>query len=86
MDLRREAFAHIHLIRLLPKFLSQHPDLELEIVLDDRQLDFAHEAGKLSKHQAVIYVQERAAFCHFATSAPNWRSPKADARYCPGRS
>lgn len=50
-------FARIHLIPLLPKFLSQHPDLELEIVLDDRQLDFVQEPGELSKHQAVIYLQ-----------------------------
>jgi DNA-binding transcriptional LysR family regulator len=30
-------FASIHLIPLLPKFLAQHPDLDLEVVLDDRQ-------------------------------------------------
>jgi DNA-binding transcriptional LysR family regulator len=36
-------FARIHLIPLLPKFLVQNPDLELEVVLDDRQIDLVQE-------------------------------------------
>jgi DNA-binding transcriptional LysR family regulator len=36
-------FARIHLIPLLPQFLAKHPDLELEIVLDDRQIDLVQE-------------------------------------------
>jgi DNA-binding transcriptional LysR family regulator len=36
-------FARIHLIPLLPKFLAQNPDLELEVVLDDRQIDLVQE-------------------------------------------
>jgi DNA-binding transcriptional LysR family regulator len=36
-------FARIHLIPLLPQFLAQHPDLDLEIVLDDRQIDLVQE-------------------------------------------
>ncbi|MFB9263788.1 LysR family transcriptional regulator [Bradyrhizobium erythrophlei] len=94
-------FARIHLIPLLPKFLAQHPELELEVVLDDRQIDLVQEGidvalrmgkmtdstltarriarckrlvlgtpayfdragtpstpSELSKHQAVIYLQE----------------------------
>jgi len=94
-------FARIHLIPLLPKFLAQNPDLDLEVILDDRQIDLVQEGidvalrmGKLmdsaltarriarckrlvlgtpayfdregtpstpsdlSKHQAVIYLQE----------------------------
>jgi DNA-binding transcriptional LysR family regulator len=94
-------FARIHLIPLLPKFLTQNPDLDLEVILDDRQIDLVQEGidvalrmGKLmdsaltarriarckrlvlgtpayfdregtpstpsdlSKHQAVIYLQE----------------------------
>ncbi|MBR0794251.1 LysR family transcriptional regulator [Bradyrhizobium jicamae] len=94
-------FARIHLIPLLPKFLAQHPDLDLEIILDDRQIDLVQEGidvalrmgrlmdsaltarriarckrvvlgtpayfdregtpatpSELSKHQAVVYLQE----------------------------
>jgi DNA-binding transcriptional LysR family regulator len=36
-------FARIHLIPLLPKFLTQNPDLELEVILDDRQIDLVQE-------------------------------------------
>jgi DNA-binding transcriptional LysR family regulator len=36
-------FARIHLIPMLPKFLAQNPDLELEVVLDDRQIDLVQE-------------------------------------------
>ena len=36
-------FARIHLIPLLPKFLAQNPELDLEIVLDDRQVDLVQE-------------------------------------------
>ncbi len=36
-------FARIHLIPLLPQFLAQHPDLNLEVVLDDRQIDLVQE-------------------------------------------
>src|SRR6267378_8588386 len=36
-------FARIHLIPMLPKFLAQNPDLDLEIILDDRQVDLVQE-------------------------------------------
>jgi DNA-binding transcriptional LysR family regulator len=36
-------FARIHLIPMLPKFLAQNPDLDLEVVLDDRQIDLVQE-------------------------------------------
>jgi DNA-binding transcriptional LysR family regulator len=36
-------FARIHLIPLLPQFLAQHPDLSMEVVLDDRQIDLVQE-------------------------------------------
>jgi DNA-binding transcriptional LysR family regulator len=36
-------FARIHLIPLLPKFLAQNPELELEVILDDRQIDLVQE-------------------------------------------
>jgi DNA-binding transcriptional LysR family regulator len=36
-------FARIHLVPLLPQFLAQHPDLSMEVVLDDRQVDLVQE-------------------------------------------
>ena len=101
-------FARIHLIPLLPKFLAQHPELDLEVVLDDRQIDLVQEGidvalrmgklvdsaltarriarckrlvlgtpayfdragtpstpGELSKHQAVVYLQEEGSVWSF---------------------
>ena len=36
-------FARIHLMPRLPEFLAQHPDVEMEIVLDDRNIDLVRE-------------------------------------------
>lgn len=36
-------FARIHLIPRLPEFLQRHPGLEMEVVLDDRNVDLVHE-------------------------------------------
>ena len=36
-------FASIHLIPRLPEFLARHPELEMEVVLDDRNIDLVQE-------------------------------------------
>jgi DNA-binding transcriptional LysR family regulator len=36
-------FARIHLMPRLPEFLVQHPELEMEVVLDDRNIDLVQE-------------------------------------------
>ena len=36
-------FARIHLIPRLPEFLARHPELEMEVVLDDRNIDLVQE-------------------------------------------
>jgi DNA-binding transcriptional LysR family regulator len=36
-------FARLHLIPRIPAFLARHPDLEMEIVLDDRHVDLVRE-------------------------------------------
>src|ERR1700757_3027579 len=36
-------FARIHLMPRLPEFLACHPDLEMEVVLDDRNIDLVQE-------------------------------------------
>src|ERR1700724_3768111 len=36
-------FANIHLMPRLPEFLTRHPELEMEVVLDDRNIDLVQE-------------------------------------------
>lgn len=36
-------FARLHLIARVPEFLSRHPGLEMEVVLDDRNIDLVQE-------------------------------------------
>jgi DNA-binding transcriptional LysR family regulator len=36
-------FARIHLIPRLPEFLAQHQELEMEVILDDRNIDLVRE-------------------------------------------
>ena len=36
-------FARIHLMPRLPEFLERHPDLEIEVLLDDRNVDLVQE-------------------------------------------
>jgi len=36
-------FARIHLIPRLPEFLARHPDLEMDMILDDRNIDLVQE-------------------------------------------
>ena len=36
-------FARIHLMHRLPEFLARHPELEMEVVLDDRNIDLVQE-------------------------------------------
>jgi DNA-binding transcriptional LysR family regulator len=36
-------FARIHLMPRLPEFLTRHPDLEMGVVLDDRNIDLVQE-------------------------------------------
>jgi DNA-binding transcriptional LysR family regulator len=36
-------FGHLHVIPSLPAFLAEHPDLDVELVLDDRVVDLVNE-------------------------------------------
>lgn len=60
-------FARIHLIPTLPKFLTQHPELELEVVLDDRQIDLVQEgidvALRMGKMMDSALTARRIARC-----------------------
>ena len=37
-------FTRFHLMPRLPEFLQRHPDLEIEVVLDDRNVDLVQES------------------------------------------
>jgi DNA-binding transcriptional LysR family regulator len=41
-------FARLHIVPRLPEFLDQHPDLDLELVLDDRNIDLVDEGIDLA--------------------------------------
>jgi DNA-binding transcriptional LysR family regulator len=60
-------FARIHLIPLLPQFMAEHPDLELEIILDDRQIDLVQEgidmALRMGKMMDSTLTARRIARC-----------------------
>ena len=60
-------FARIHLIPILPKFLAQNPELDLEVVLDDRQIDLVHEgidvALRMGKMMDLTLTARRIARC-----------------------
>lgn len=52
---------------MLPKFLAQHPELELEVVLDDRQIDLVQEgidvALRMGKMTDSTLTARRVARC-----------------------
>lgn len=41
-------FARLFIVPLLPKFLEQHPDLTIDVILDDRVIDLVEEGVDLS--------------------------------------
>ena len=41
-------FARLHVVPLLPRFLAQHPELEIDVILDDRVIDLIAEGIDVS--------------------------------------
>lgn len=41
-------FARLHVVPLLPRFLDLHPELEIDVILDDRVIDLVAEGVDLS--------------------------------------
>jgi DNA-binding transcriptional LysR family regulator len=41
-------FARLHIVPLLPRFLEQHPELEIDVILDDRVIDLIAEGIDVS--------------------------------------
>ena len=70
-------FARIHIIPTLPKFLAQNPELDLEVVLDDRQIDLVQEgidvALRMGKLMDSMMTARRIARCkRFVLGTPSY--------------
>jgi DNA-binding transcriptional LysR family regulator len=63
-------FARIHLMPRLPEFLARHPRLELEVVLDDRNIDLVQEGIDVGLRMGRLadstLTARRIASCPFA--------------------
>jgi DNA-binding transcriptional LysR family regulator len=66
-------FARIHLIPHMPEFLAGHPDLKLDIVLDDRNVDLVQEgidvALRMGRLGDSTLTARRIASCRHAVLA-----------------
>jgi len=47
-------FARLHVMPLLPRFLEQHPELEIDVILDDRVIDLVAEGVDVSLRMGTL--------------------------------
>ncbi|WP_062018350.1 LysR family transcriptional regulator [Aureimonas sp. AU4] len=47
-------FARLHVVPLLPRFLDRHPDLEIDVILDDRVIDLVVEGIDVSLRMGAL--------------------------------
>lgn len=47
-------FARLHVVPLLPHFLDRHPDLEIDVILDDRVIDLVAEGIDVSLRMGAL--------------------------------
>ncbi|MET3709332.1 DNA-binding transcriptional LysR family regulator [Sphingomonas trueperi] len=47
-------FARLHVVPLLPRFLEQHPELEIDVILDDRVIDLIAEGIDVSLRMGAL--------------------------------
>jgi DNA-binding transcriptional LysR family regulator len=47
-------FARLHIVPLLPRFLELHPELEIDVILDDRVIDLVAEGVDLSLRMGAL--------------------------------
>ncbi|MCE7030956.1 LysR family transcriptional regulator [Jiella avicenniae] len=47
-------FARLHIVPLLPRFLEQHPGLEIDVILDDRLIDLVAEGVDVSLRMGAL--------------------------------
>jgi DNA-binding transcriptional LysR family regulator len=70
-------FARIHLMPCLPELLRRHPDLEIEVVLDDRNVDLVQEGidvalrmGRLT--DSTLTTRRLASGSHVVVGTPSY--------------
>jgi DNA-binding transcriptional LysR family regulator len=68
-------FARIHLMPRIPEFLARYPELEMEVVLDDRNIDLVREgievALRMGKLADSSLTARRIATCrHVVLGSP----------------
>lgn len=47
-------FARLHIVPLLPRFLERHPELEIDVILDDRVIDLVAEGIDVSLRMGAL--------------------------------
>lgn len=47
-------FARLHIVPLLPRFLAEHPELEIDVILDDRVIDLVSEGIDVSLRMGTL--------------------------------
>ncbi|ASG20352.1 LysR family transcriptional regulator [Nitrospirillum viridazoti] len=47
-------FARLHIVPVLPRFLEQHPELEIDVILDDRVIDLVAEGVDVSLRMGAL--------------------------------
>ncbi|MGJ4902469.1 LysR family transcriptional regulator [Bradyrhizobium sp. HKCCYLS2058] len=47
-------FARLHIVPLLPRFLDEQPDLEIDVILDDRVIDLVSEGIDVSLRMGAL--------------------------------
>lgn len=47
-------FARLHIVPHLPRFLAEHPELDIDIILDDRTIDLVTEGVDLSLRMGAL--------------------------------
>lgn len=47
-------FARLHVVPLLPRFLANHPELEIDVILDDRVIDLIAEGIDVSLRMGAL--------------------------------
>jgi DNA-binding transcriptional LysR family regulator len=48
-------FAQLHVVPLLPTFLAAHPELDVEVVLDDRHIDLIEEGIEVGLRTGTLH-------------------------------
>lgn len=47
-------FARLHILPLLPRFLAEHPELDIDVILDDRMIDLVTEGIDVSLRMGAL--------------------------------